>query len=95
MIRDTLIKAGILRPSTPNFDRPSPHLKMRRFVLDRKTDKTGVSGTGIVAEGVEFTDGTCVMNWLRHTRSTAIYANLRTLEDIHSHGGASEVRFID
>lgn len=94
MIRETLIKMGMIHPAK-NYDRPSPHLKMRRFVLDRKTDKTGVSGTGIVAEGIEFTDGTCVMNWLRHTRSTAIYANLRTLEDIHSHGGASEIRFID
>ena len=95
MLRDQLIEAGILSPKTQNHDRPNQLIRMRRFVLDRKTDKTGVSGTGIVAEGIEFSDGTCVMNWLRHTRSTAIYANIKTLEDIHSHGGASEIRYID
>ena len=95
MLREQLIKAGILRPTATNHDRPSQLIRLRRFVLDRKTDKTGVSGTGIVAEGVEFSDGTCVMNWLRHTRSTAIYANIKTLEDIHSHGGASEIKYID
>lgn len=26
----------------------------RRFVLNRETDVTGTSGTGVVAEGVEF-----------------------------------------
>lgn len=95
MIRDALIKAGVLNPSPKNHDRPNQTVRLRRFVLDRKVDKTGVSGTGIVAEGVEFSDGTCVMNWLRHTRSTAIYANIKTLEDIHNHGGSSEVRYID
>jgi len=38
---------------------------MRRFLLVRDCDPSGVSGTGIVAEGVQFSDGTAVMHWLR------------------------------
>ena len=35
----------------------------RAFVLQRNEDETGVSGTGIVAEGVEFSDGTVALRW--------------------------------
>ena len=38
---------------------------MRTFELHRDTDVSGVSGTGVVAEGVEFADGTTVVRWLR------------------------------
>jgi hypothetical protein len=30
---------------------------VRRFVLDRVRDETGISGTGVVAEGVLFSTG--------------------------------------
>jgi hypothetical protein len=70
----------------------------RRFVLDRKTDATGTtgtSGTGLVAEGVEFSDGTCVLHWLTQFSSVALYANIATLERIHGHEGATVVRWVD
>lgn len=35
----------------------------RAFVLQCNEDETGVSGTGIVAEGVEFSDGTVALYW--------------------------------
>ena len=31
------------------------------YLLERSIDKTGISGTGYVAEIVEFTKGKCVM----------------------------------
>jgi len=37
---------------------------MRMFTLERDEDVTGISGTGTVAEGVEFTDGTVTLRWL-------------------------------
>jgi hypothetical protein len=37
---------------------------MKRFRLVRDRDVSGVSGTGIVAEGTMFSDGTCVLRWL-------------------------------
>ena len=37
---------------------------MRLFKLQRKVDCSGVSGTGVVAEGVEFDDGQVALRWL-------------------------------
>jgi hypothetical protein len=61
----------------------------RIFFLYRQTDVTGVSGTGIVAEGVQFSDGTCAMRWRTEISSTAVYASLEDLVKIHGHDGAT------
>lgn len=37
---------------------------MRRFVMRRQADVSGVSGTGVVLEGVLFSTGVCVIHWL-------------------------------
>jgi hypothetical protein len=66
---------------------------MRRFTLHRNEDQGGVSGTGIVAEGVQFTSGKCVLSWLTEFSSIAIYDNMATLEAIHGHGGRTEVHW--
>jgi hypothetical protein len=68
---------------------------MRLFHLKRAKDVSGVSGTGIVAEGVEFGDGTCVIRWLTATPSTAIYASIQDLEKIHGHEGATVIDFLE
>jgi hypothetical protein len=64
---------------------------IRRFWLDRSEDPTGVSGTGIVAEGVVFSDGSCAMRWLTEVSSTAIYSSLDAVRRIHGHDGATEI----
>jgi hypothetical protein len=68
---------------------------MRLFYLRRDEDLSGVSGTGIVAEGVQFTDGTCAMRWLTATASTAVYASIKDLTWIHGHNGATHVAFVE
>ena len=68
---------------------------MRRFMLDRTADVSGVSGTGLVAEGVTFVDGTTVIHWLGALTSTAVYTSMDTLIEIHGHEGATQVRWID
>lgn len=68
---------------------------MRRFHLERVEDASGVSGEGRVAEGVEFSDGVCVINWLTHTSCTGIYRNVKQLELIHGHGGKTIVVWHD
>jgi hypothetical protein len=68
---------------------------MRRFVLNRDEDVTGSSGTGIVAEGVVFTDGTTVLRWLTQHTSTAIYDSADELILIHGHDGSTQVQWID
>lgn len=64
---------------------------MKTFYLDRKVDESGVSGTGIVAEGVQFSDGTCVVHWLTRTASVAIYPNIDDLIEVHGHDGNTEI----
>lgn len=37
---------------------------MKNFVMQRKNDKSGVSGIGIVLEGSVFTNGKTVVSWM-------------------------------
>jgi hypothetical protein len=69
--------------------------KMKRFVLDRIVDATGVSGEGIVAEGVKFTGGKCAMHWLSDFSSVAVYDSILELEAIHCHEGKSKIVWVD
>lgn len=68
---------------------------MKRFVLVRDEDSTGISGTGVVAEGVELQDGRCVLNWLTNVRSVGYYRKLEYIEEVHGHGGLTRVVFVD
>ena len=66
---------------------------MRTFILYRVTDVSGVSGTGVVAEGVEFTDGVCVCRWMTDTATTTVYDSIQDVEAIHGHDGATKIIF--
>jgi hypothetical protein len=75
---------------------------MRRFLLQRDEDPTGVSGTGSVAEAVEFTDGTVVVRWrgpVQHDwgtveSTTVIHPHIGNVENLHGHGG-TRIEWID
>ncbi len=69
--------------------------RMRRFVLDRSVDATGTSGTGVVAEGVQFSNGQVVIHWLSQLEAINVYANAVVLEQLHGHGGNTQVKWID
>lgn len=78
----------------------------RRFKLVRKEDESGVSGTGVVAYGVEYPDGAVHMQW-RNAENTRVQTDTNGcsfkpapsgVEDtitIHGHGGKTEIRWID
>ncbi len=68
---------------------------MRRFRLNRKQDESGVSGEGIVAEGVAFSNGQCALHWLGDLSSIVLYDDMQTLESVHGHGGKTEVLWMD
>jgi hypothetical protein len=68
---------------------------MRTFVLHRNIDISGVSGTGIVAEGVQFSDATVVLRWLGEIPSTVNWRNIEDAMKIHGHNGATELVWID
>lgn len=67
---------------------------MRAFRLYRIIDETGVSGTGIVAEGVEFHDLTVAMRWTAAYRSTCLYDRIEDVEKIHGHNGSTRIDFL-
>lgn len=64
---------------------------MRTFTLQRDTDVSGVSGTGRVAEGVQFSDGVCVIRWYGVHQSTVVWPSIESVEAIHGHGGATRI----
>lgn len=69
---------------------------MRRFNLIRSKDATGVSGTGNVAEGVQFTDGALVVRWKSGTPSTVIWdGDVDDMMSIHGHNGWTTLAWID
>ena len=68
--------------------------RARRFSLVRDDDETGISGTGTVAEGIEFSNGMCAMSWLTAMHSVAVYPNIKQLEAIHGHNGRTRVEFV-
>lgn len=66
---------------------------MRTFYLNRIKDISGISGTGKIAQGIEFDNGKVAMTWLTDTSSTVVYDRIEDVETIHGHSGATEVVF--
>jgi hypothetical protein len=86
---------GPLPPPKPTVREVNPLTapRARTFRLVRDDDETGISGKGVVAEGVEFSNGMCAMCWLTAMHSVAVYPNVRQLEAIHGHNGRTRVVF--
>jgi hypothetical protein len=64
---------------------------VRLFHLERTEDVTGVSGTGTVAQGVEFDDGSVAIRWAGATPSTVIWASIDHAMHVHGHGGLTRL----
>ena len=69
--------------------------KFSRFILMRTEDETGVSGEGIVAEGVQFANGKVVINWLTDTSSTTVFDSIEDVLAVHGHGGKTQVIWLE
>ncbi|MFB6805427.1 hypothetical protein [Streptomyces sp. NPDC056387] len=67
----------------------------RRFHLLRHADISGVSGTGIVADGVLWPDGTASLRWRGERPSTVHWDRIADAEAVHGHGGATEIVWTD
>jgi hypothetical protein len=64
---------------------------MKLFHFYRREDHSGVSGTGPVVEGVQFTNGWCALRWISNNSSLCFYQSLEDVRKVHSHGGKTEV----
>ena len=74
-----------------NAERPG----IRRFHFVRIEDVSGVSGTGIVGEGVELTNGKIIFSWLSNLGSVGVYDNVKTFLTVHGHEGKGKIEWID
>ena len=68
---------------------------MRRFRLVRVEDVSGVSGTGVVAEGVVFATGKVVLSWCSDYPSVTVYDSSQDLLAVHGHNGRTQVDWLD
>lgn len=69
----------------------------RRFELHRNEDVTGVSGTGVVAEGVEFTDGVVALRWRSAWPTSVVFHDkgMAAVEAVHGHSGSTQIVWLD
>lgn len=68
----------------------------RRFELHRDVDISGVSGTGVVADGVVFPDGVTVLRWRTLVASTVVHdQGITAVDAIQGHSGATRIVFLD
>lgn len=73
---------------------------MRPFTVLRQDDATGVSGTGVVVEGVLFACGQCVVHWLTPAPlgSIVIWPSFASFYEVHiapHPGNGTVVQFQD
>lgn len=67
----------------------------RLFRLERDADHTGVSGSGHVANGVIWPDGTVTLRWRGPYPSTVCWNTLGDARAVHGHAGATRFVFDD
>lgn len=64
---------------------------MKLFYVRRDEDIHGNTGTGIVAEGVIFSDGRGSLRWIADVATTVNFERIEDIETIHGHDGKSVV----
>uniref|UniRef100_UPI0035D9AFEB hypothetical protein n=4 Tax=Bacteria TaxID=2 RepID=UPI0035D9AFEB len=67
----------------------------RLFRLQRDHDVSGVSGTGHIADGVLWPDGTVTLRWIGDRPSTVHWDRLSDAVAIHGHNGATRIVWAD
>lgn len=73
----------------------TPMTEPLRFHLQRDRDISGVSGTGVVALGVRWPDGTASVRWLGERPSIVFWDDMADAEAVHGHGGAARIVWTD
>lgn len=56
------------------------------FHLNRVVDTTGISGTGIVADGIIFPNGKVALCWRGPLSSVVVHDNVKNVQKLHCHG---------
>ena len=72
-----------------------PSVQPRRFGLYREVDVSGISGTGMVADGVVFPNGWVAIGWRGVHPSLVFWPDLSHVEAINGHGGHTRIVWLD
>ena len=74
--------AEVLKPKPPTKFAPRG---IETFTICRQGDESGVSGTGVVIEGVQYATGQVVLHWLTPVPrgSIAIFESLNEFKKVH------------
>ena len=64
---------------------------VKTFKLVRDCDVTGISGTGVVAEGVTFHSGQTVICWMRPPYTISVFSSPDAVLGVHGHGGNTRI----
>ena len=73
----------------------SKQSSMRRFVLRRLTDESGISGDGLVAEGVRLSNGQAILHWLSQFSTVSVVHSVDVIVATHGHDGKTVLEWID
>jgi hypothetical protein len=90
--RTVMANAKVNPEPTSRLDLPPT---MRRFELVRDVDVSGVSGTGVVAWGVQFPDRKVITRWKAQIAQTCVWDSIEDIEAIHGHGGLTHIVWLD
>lgn len=70
--------------------------RFRRFHLIRNEDVSGVSGTGVIAEGCRFSTGKVALVWTaQDSTSMSIFDSTAEMIHVHGHDGRTVIHWID
>ena len=63
------------------------------FLLARDEDVSGVSGTGVVAEGVRFSDGSVALRWTSEWPTSVVFHDrgMDSVQAVHGHDGRTRI----
>ena len=68
---------------------------MRLFYLKRLEDVSGISGTGIIAEGVEFSNGEFALHWISQFDFITTGRSIKALIEVHGHEGKTILEYYE
>jgi hypothetical protein len=66
---------------------------MKTFELHRDVDPTGLSGTGVVADGCVFPDGIVALHWRGAWPTSVVFyeRGVEAVEHLHGHNGSTRI----
>lgn len=73
-------------------------MSMKRIELHRDVDETGISGTGLVAEGVWWVESNIIaLRWLSAWPTSVVFheRGMESIEAVHGHNGKTRIVVID